>query len=239
MSVTITASVAVPNKLEEIMEVKWSLGDGKMHESAITFGDIGGAIQDYLVGYATTHLMNGSACHGAVIKYSTVPTAAELHKAGIMVWELDFDESRPWTPDGPFGDPAHAFTTAEYNRRYDHASETAISIITAAGYFQPEELDDCNKEVQHDLQTFLMAAMMRSDKVSRTLFAAINDHIRLLAAGRYALPTGEDDDPVLVCACGEVFDQIWTARDHFHGPDQVEDEAAEFEFRISTRGEAI
>ena len=237
MTHTLVASVAIPAPTDGIIKVTWSLEGVFLQESSIGFEDLpNGSLQTYLVQFATTHLMHNRACHGTAIKYDSTLDKG-LRTGGIMVWELDFDS---YTPTGTiFDEIIEHFSSAEYLKRVELASETAISIITSAGYAQPESPDDLGEDIQNSVQTYLMAAMMRSDQISRTLFAAINDHIRLINLGPNALPTGDELDPILVCICGEVFDTLGAAAAHTHSEDDTPDPSAEFEFRISTRSEAM
>lgn len=237
MSTTIVASVTFPAKPDDIVRVSWSLGNGLMHESSIGREDLHDT-ESYLVSYASTHLMRGRAPHGIAMKYNSTVTDDGLRgsEAGIAVYEIDFDDA---PMDRYFQPIADVYNEKEFQRRYDESTETAISIIMAAGYRQPEMADDLGVEVQDEVQSLLTAAMMRSEPVSKTLFGAINDHIRLIELGN-PIPTGDDSDPVLICACGEYFDTIETAKAHLHDPEAFDGaEENEFDFRISTRGEAV
>jgi hypothetical protein len=126
---------------------------------------------------------------------------------------------------------------------YENTQETAITILVQAG-LQAEHMDEMGDEVSDNVQSLLMLAMLRSPELERTLFAAINDHIKArdemearinrkitTPKHRADLPhtcdTQHPDDPtpckacnaddplMLVCRdCGEAFDGIDTAHEH-------------------------
>lgn len=127
------------------------------------------------------------------------------------------------------------------DKEYQDITETAITILTAAGY-DPLSIDEMNEEVSDTVQSHLMLAMLRAPRLEKVLFAAIHDHIKTLADAEYASESSaprhraepahtcdtqhpddptpcaaclSEDPPMIVCNdCGEAFDSIVAAFSH-------------------------
>lgn len=110
---------------------------------------------------------------------------------------------------------------AEYLKMYDRITEdTVIPFLVQCGLAPADDENGNTEQWTDEAQTILTYLVMMDERIEKTLFAALHDHIQALDGVRQNT-TGER--MYLVCkGCGEAFDNMQSAHEHgtfIPGPD--------------------
>jgi hypothetical protein len=138
---------------------------------------------------------------------STVWWRATCYPAGVKSIGVKMNDIFGIT--GELYDLSNGWTDEEFKSKYDAITdETVIPFLAEAGFAPVDDLEN-TEEWTDTAQTVLAWLCIKDQRIEKTLFAALHDHVRARAV--------QDDETgvAMVCTdCGEAFDDILIVKEH-------------------------